>query len=88
VVNANTAHPEEAWALVQELTTAETQAQIAALGANIPSRVSQEALDAFVELVPPQNNEAFLQGLSQNPATEGPLWEGNWPEFDAIMGPP
>ncbi|MEZ4592047.1 MAG: hypothetical protein R3D55_13030 [Chloroflexota bacterium] len=47
VVNANTEHPEEAWALVQALTTAETQGKIAELGANVPSRVSQEALDAF-----------------------------------------
>ncbi len=87
VVNANTAHPEQAWALVQELTTADTQGQIASLGANIPSRVSQAALDAFVEFTPPENNQAFLNGLARNPDTEGPLWQGNWPEFDAIMGP-
>ncbi|MBX3055801.1 MAG: sugar ABC transporter substrate-binding protein [Anaerolineae bacterium] len=87
VVNANTEHPEEAWKLVQELTTAETQGKIAALGANIPSRVSQEALDAFLTFTPPANNQAFLNGLARNPATEGPLWAGSWPEFDAIMGP-
>ncbi|RMD50995.1 MAG: sugar ABC transporter substrate-binding protein, partial [Candidatus Thermofonsia bacterium] len=87
VVNANTEHPEEAWQLVQALTTAETQAKIAELGANIPSRVSQEALDAFLTFTPPANNQAFLNGLSRNPATEGPLWAGNWPEFDAVMGP-
>jgi len=87
VVNAKTAHPEEAWKLVQELTTAETQGMISALGTNIPSRVSQEALDAFLTFTPPDNNQAFLNGLAQNPTAEGPVWAGSWPEFDAIMGP-
>jgi multiple sugar transport system substrate-binding protein len=87
VVNANTEYPEQAWQLVQALTTAETQRAVSELGANIPSRVSQEALDAFLTFTPPANNQAFLNGLANNPATEGPLWEGNWPEFDAIMGP-
>jgi multiple sugar transport system substrate-binding protein len=87
VVNAKTAHPAEAWALVQSLTTAETQGKVSALGANIPSRVSQEALDAFLTFTPPDNNQAFLNGLAQEPATEGPVWAGSWPEYDAIMGP-
>ncbi len=89
VINANTEHPEEAWALVQALTTAETQGKVAALGANIPSRVSQEALDAFLTFTPPDNNQAFLNGIAPeaNPTAEGPLWAGSWPEFDKIMGP-
>ena len=86
-VNANTAHPEEAWQLIQALTTAETQGKIAELGANVPSRVSQEALDTFLTFTPPDNNQAFLNGLANDPATEGPLWAGSWPEYDAIMGP-
>lgn len=89
VINANTEHPEEAWALVQALTTAETQGKVSALGANIPSRVSQEALDAFLTFTPPANNQAFLNGIAPaaNPTAEGPLWAGSWPEFDKIMGP-
>lgn len=87
VINAKTEHPEEAWKLVQALTTAETQGKVAALGANIPSRVSQEAFDAFLTFTPPANNQAFLNGLADNPATEGPLWAGSWPEYDKIMGP-
>jgi multiple sugar transport system substrate-binding protein len=86
-VNANTAHPEEAWQLLQELTSATVQGQVAELGANIPSRVSDEAIDAFLTFSPPANNQAFIDGLAENPDTEGPLWAGNWPEFDAIMGP-
>ncbi len=89
VVNAKTAHPEEAWKLVQALTTAENQGKVAALGANIPSRVSQEALDAFVTFTPPANNQAFLNGIADasKPTAEGPLWAGSWPEYDKIMGP-
>ncbi len=85
VVNANTENPEEAWELVQALTTAEVQGQVAELGANIPSRVSQDALDAFLTFSPPDNNQAFLDGLAENPATEGPLWAGSWPEFASFM---
>jgi multiple sugar transport system substrate-binding protein len=87
VVNANTEHPEEAWELVRALTRADVQGMISELGANIPSRVSDEAIDAFLGYTPPENNEAFIQGLSENPQTEGPLWAGSWPEYDAIMGP-
>lgn len=89
VINANTEHPEEAWALAQALTTAQTQGKISALGANIPSRVSEEALDAFLTFTPPANNQAFLNGIAadSNPTAEGPLWAGSWPEYDKIMGP-
>lgn len=85
VVNADTENPEAAWALVQALTTAETQGTVAALGANIPSRVSQAALDAFVGFTPPANNQAFLDGLANSPTAEGPLWAGSWPEFGTVM---
>jgi multiple sugar transport system substrate-binding protein len=85
VVNANTEHPEEAWKLVQELTSAETQAKISELGANIPSRQSQEAIDAFLTFTPPENNQAFINGLQDSPTAEGPLWTGDWPTFDTAM---
>ncbi len=85
VVNANTEDPEAAWQLVQALTRADVQAQISELGANIPSRVSQEALDAFLGFTPPDNNQAFLDGLTNNPTTEGPLWAGSWPEYVTAM---
>jgi multiple sugar transport system substrate-binding protein len=89
VINANTPNPEAAWELVQLLTTAETQGKISALGTNIPSRVSQEALDAFLTFTPPANNQAFLNGIddANNPTAEGPLWAGSWPDYDSIMGP-
>ncbi len=88
VVNAKTQHPEEAWKLVQALTLAETQSKISALGTNIPSRVSQEALDAFLTFTPPANNQAFLNGIADanKPTAEGPLWAGNWPDYDKVMG--
>ncbi len=85
-VNANTAHPEEAWKLAQALTEADVQAKISAMGTNIPSRVSQEAIDAFLTFTPPANNQAFINGLQDNAVAEGPLWAGSWPDFDAVMG--
>jgi multiple sugar transport system substrate-binding protein len=85
VVNANTEHPEEAWKLVQELTTAETQATISELGANIPSRQSDAAIEAFLGFTPPANNQAFINGLQDSPTAEGPLWAGDWPKYDEAM---
>jgi multiple sugar transport system substrate-binding protein len=86
VVNANTANPEAAWKLVQELTSADVQGQISELGANIPSRVSADATEKFLTFSPPANNQAFLNGISNNPVAEGPLWNGNWPAFDKAAG--
>ncbi len=86
VVNANTPNPEAAWQLIQALTRADVQGQIAALGANVPSRVSDEAIAAFLGFTPPANNQAFINGLANDPAVEGPLWAGSWPEFDTAMG--
>ena len=87
VINANTQHPEEAWKLLLELTTAETQGMISELGTNIPSRVSDEAINAFLTFTPPDNNQAFINGLMDMPTAEGPLWTGSWPEFVAVMDP-
>jgi multiple sugar transport system substrate-binding protein len=70
---------------VQALTTAETQGKVSAMGTNIPSRVSQAALDAFLGFTPPANNQAFLDGLANSPTAEGPLWAGSWPEFVTVM---
>jgi multiple sugar transport system substrate-binding protein len=86
VVNANTEHPQEAWDLVKALTTAETQASISELGANIPSRQSDAAIDAFLGFTPPENNQAFINGLQDSPTAEGPLWAGDWPKYDEVMG--
>ena len=81
VVNADTENPEQAFALVEELTSVDTQGKISALGANIPSRQSDEALEAFKGFTPPENAQAFINGIQNDPATEGPLWKGDWPAF-------
>ncbi|MGB9634286.1 MAG: extracellular solute-binding protein, partial [Chloroflexaceae bacterium] len=86
VVNANTRHPKESWELIRALTRADVQGKISELGANIPSRVSDEAIDAFLTFTPPENNQAFINLLKNDPAVEGPLWAGSWPEFDKAMG--
>ena len=85
VVNAKTEHPDEAWTLVQALTDASTQGEISALGANIPSRTSDEAIDAFLGFTPPENTQAFINALQDSPTAEGPLWAGDWPKFDTAM---
>jgi multiple sugar transport system substrate-binding protein len=59
------------------------QDKISSLGANIPSRTSQAAIDKFLTYTPPENNQAFVDGIQNNPVAEGPLWQGNWPEFDS-----
>ena len=86
VVNANTANPDAAWKLVEALTSTEVQDKVASLGANIPSRTSQEAIDAFLTYTPPANNQAFVDGIQNDPVAEGPLWTGSWPAFDKASG--
>lgn len=87
VVNANTENPEEAWDLVTRLTSAEIQGQIASLGANIPSRATDEAIELFLNTLPDSgvNNQAFVDGASVGVA-EAPLFNGNWPAIDAAYG--
>jgi multiple sugar transport system substrate-binding protein len=87
VVNADTEHPEESWELLRQLTSPDTQLAVAELGTNIPSYQSDEALDQFLTFTPPENNQAFLDGLLEGAEAEGPLWEGDWPEYDATMQP-
>jgi len=88
VVNAKTANPAEAWDLVTRLTSAEIQGQIASLGANIPSRATDEAIELFLgTLDGAVNNQAFIDGTtSEDVRTEAPLFKGNWPAIDTIYG--
>ncbi len=86
VVNKNTKHPEIAWKLVDALTQADVQAQVAARGTNIPSRVGESVFAEFLKILPDKNNQAFLNGLADKPTAEGPLWTGSWPDFDQVMG--
>ena len=84
VVNANTEHPAEAFELVQRLTSAEIQGTVAALGANIPSRVSDAAIEGFLGTFEDLgiNNQAFLNGLNYG-VPETPVWYGSWSDIDA-----
>lgn len=89
VVNANTPHPEAAWELVQRLTSAEIQGKIASLGANIPSRATDEAIELFLNTLPGSgvNNQAFVDGTTaEDVRTEAPLFFGNWPAIDTAYG--
>lgn len=89
VVNANTANPAEAWDLVTRLTSAEIQGQIASLGANIPSRATEEAIELFLGTLPDSgvNNQAFVDGTtSADVRTEAPLFAGDWSAIDQAYG--
>jgi multiple sugar transport system substrate-binding protein len=87
VVNANTAHPAEAWELITQLTSASIQGQVASLGANIPSRQTEEAIDLFLGTLPDSgiNNQAFVDGAAVGVA-EAPLFNGDWPAIDQAYG--
>ena len=87
VVNVNTEHPEEAWDLVTRLTSAEIQGSIAALGSNIPSRTSEDALELFLGTLPDSgvDNQIFLDGAFAG-VTEVPLFNGDWPSIDGVYG--
>lgn len=84
--NAKTANPEAAWRVIQALTSPEIQAMVSELGANIPSRVGDQAKSDFLGFTPPANNQAFLDGLANSSVAEGPLWAGSWPKYDTVMG--
>jgi multiple sugar transport system substrate-binding protein len=85
VVNAKTKNPAQAWALVDALTQDDVQASISKLGANIPSRQTAAAKANFLTYSPPANNKAFIDGISENPVAEGPLWNGDWPAYDKVL---
>jgi multiple sugar transport system substrate-binding protein len=89
VVNANTADPAAAFELVTRLTSTEVQAQVTALGANIPSRDTEEAQAAFLssllDIKPDLNNQVWINGLEYAVA-EAPLWTANFQNIDAAVG--
>ncbi|MFP4321480.1 MAG: ABC transporter substrate-binding protein [Anaerolineales bacterium] len=87
VVNANTDNPAEAWDLITRLTSAEIQGEIASLGANIPSRQTDAAIELFLNTLPGTdvNNQAFVDGAAVG-VTEAPLFNGDWPAIDQAYG--
>ncbi|MFN8377443.1 MAG: sugar ABC transporter substrate-binding protein [Anaerolineae bacterium] len=86
VVNANTANPEAAWELVKNLTSTDVQAQVTALGANIPSRMGEDAVAAFLASTPEIDSAVFTNALANYAVPEAPLWTGDWSQIDAAYG--
>jgi multiple sugar transport system substrate-binding protein len=84
--NAKTANPEAAWRVINALTDPAIQKMVSELGANIPSRTGDQGKTDFLSFTPPDNNQAFLDGLATNSVAEGPLWDGSWPKFDSVAG--
>jgi multiple sugar transport system substrate-binding protein len=91
VVNASSvADPDRAaavWQVLQELTSVEAQSQVTALGANLPSRAGQDAVDAFFAspVSEGKNNAAFTNALANYAVAEAPLWAGNFDEIESIV---
>ncbi len=87
VVSAKTKNPDAAWTVIKELTSADVQGQIAALGTNIPSNKADAAKQAFLNSKPPDDNTPFLNGADYAVA-EIPLWTGTWGDIiDAVYQP-
>lgn len=78
VINANTENPEAAWELIKALTSLDVQLQVAALGANFPSRTGEEVLEAVNAAFPQLNNAAFLNAIANYAVAEAPLWKGDF----------
>jgi multiple sugar transport system substrate-binding protein len=81
VVSAKTQYPDQAWKVLKALTSPEVQAQVAAMGTNIPSQKAQTAVDAFLNSKPPEDNQPFIAGAAYAQA-EIPLFTANW---DAVV---
>lgn len=77
VVSSKSPNQEQAWKVIKALTSAEVQAQVAALGTNIPSNKAQAGVDAFLASKPPADNQPFLAGAAYAQG-EIPLFTGNW----------
>lgn len=82
LVNARTANPEAAWAVLKQITSADAMAKVSQMGTNIPARTNQSAVDVFLQSTPPANNQAFLAG-AEYAAPEAPVWAGSWADFSA-----
>jgi multiple sugar transport system substrate-binding protein len=77
VISARTKYPQQAWTVLKALTSPDVQAQVAALGTNIPSNKAQAAVNAFLNSKPPADNQPFIAGAAYAQA-EIPLYTGNW----------
>ncbi len=82
LISAGTQHPQEAWTVLKELTSPEVQAQIAMLGAHIPSSKDKTAVDAFLNSRPPTDNTPFVKGADYAD-TEAALFTGSWDVISA-----
>ncbi len=80
VVSKSSTNPDAAWQVLKEIVSVEAQVRIAELGTNIPSRSEDEAQEAFLNSTPPENNQAFLDGISYATVEPAP-WTVNMDEL-------
>lgn len=92
VVNVNSlTDPDRAaavWEVMKQLTSVESQSLVTALGANLPSRAGQDAIDAFFAspVSEGKNNAAFTNALANYAVAEAPLWTGSFGDYDSVVG--
>ncbi|WP_236796525.1 ABC transporter substrate-binding protein [Amycolatopsis sp. GM8] len=93
VMNANSRHKDEAWKLIEYLTSTQGAEQHAAGGAAIPANTDKAAFDAYVsansklaglsDAVAAARQQNYLRTSTQYPATRAPL-----PQIESTqMGP-
>ncbi len=81
-VSSRTEHPDEAWQLVRELCSAESQAALSRLGLAIPPRRSVAESPAFVDpALPPARDDVFLAEAERAAVLAFPPN----PKFDSLL---
>jgi multiple sugar transport system substrate-binding protein len=80
VIAETTEDPNATWTILEQLCGVEAQSRVAELGTNIPSRDSDEARAAFLASKPPENNQAFLDGIPYATVEPAP-WTVNMDEL-------
>jgi multiple sugar transport system substrate-binding protein len=75
-ISRNTANQDAAYRVLRELVSVETQGTLMELGSIMPSVVSEDVLEKFISLTPPENNAAFVNAMEYATAEQSP-WNIN-----------
>lgn len=92
-ITTSTEDVDASFAVLKQLVSAETQTTIIGLGTIQPSIVSESATEAFMASTPPENNQAFINGLNYATPEQSPwninmntvLWAVLHPEAARVM---
>jgi len=92
-ITTSTEDVDAAFEVLKALVSAETQSSIIGLGTIQPSIVTEAATDAFLASSPPENNQAFINGLEYATPEQSPwninmntvLWAVLHPEVNRVI---